>query len=157
VKEDDRSVLPGKGSCTRIVAAPKHIEKFRVGNKIGVIIDLNRLRMIPDTVVGWIFGGTAGVADTSADNSRHLPKLGIRSPESPQCKGGGFDLSIRRSFLARGVGTRTEFRRSLVDRSADVLPQTGGEHQHHNENKQRFYRFTHNLFRNRGTPVRRPF
>jgi len=65
------------------VSTPEHIEEIRVGDHLGIVVYLDRLRVITYTVVGRIYSRAPGVSDPGTNNPRQLPKLGIRSPESP--------------------------------------------------------------------------
>ena len=83
MKENRGSVLTGKGRDQGIVCAPEHIEELRIGDHRGIVVDLNRLGLIPDSPVGRIVGAAPSVSDPGANDSGKLPKLGIGSPESP--------------------------------------------------------------------------
>jgi hypothetical protein len=83
VKKDRGSVLTGKGRGSGVVSGPEHVEQLRVRDDFGIVVDLDRLRIIPDSLVGRILSGASGVSDPGPNDPGQLPKLGIRSPESP--------------------------------------------------------------------------
>jgi hypothetical protein len=65
------------------MSAPEHIEELRVRDDPGIVVDLDRLRVIPDSLVGRILSGAPRISDPGPNDPGQLPKLGIRSPESP--------------------------------------------------------------------------
>ena len=72
------------------MAFPENIQKLPVGYSGRVVVYLESLGMIAKAVVGGIFLCAARVSNARANNSIDSPEPGIRSPESPHAKGGGF-------------------------------------------------------------------
>jgi hypothetical protein len=67
----------------------REIDQLRVGDDRGIEVDLEALGLIAQVTIGRIGVVTAGVAYARAPDSLDEPKLGIRSPESTDAKGGG--------------------------------------------------------------------
>lgn len=98
VDEDERGVLPGPGGPCRVVGFPEKGQQSFVGNDFRVKIDLDRLRMVAQVIVGRIRMGAPGVADTCPVNPFQAPEPGVRTPESAQGKGCGLKEPVTFSF-----------------------------------------------------------
>jgi hypothetical protein len=82
VIEDDGSILAGPGPEGRIVALPEHVQQLPIGYSLRVVIDLDRLGMVSQVMIGRIFLCSSGIPYACADDAWQTPELGIRSPES---------------------------------------------------------------------------
>src|SRR6185295_1919329 len=90
-----RHVLAAVGAAAGIVRVPENVENLRVRNLLGIEIDLDRLSVVADVVIGRILCRAAAVADARANHSRKTPKLGVRSPESPERESRGLRFGRR--------------------------------------------------------------
>ncbi len=92
-----------------IVRGPVDVKYLLVRDLRGIEIDLNGLGVIADTVIRWVLGRSARVANARANDARQNPKLGFGMPESAERESSGFDfrgrlLINRRHFTAIGRG-----------------------------------------------------
>ena len=85
-------VLRGEGRLPGVMAVPKDVQQFLVGDDGWVEIDLDGLGVIAETVIRGIFPGAARVSYPGANYAVDGPELGIRSPKSAQGEGGSFGL-----------------------------------------------------------------
>ena len=91
-EEDGRSILDRERLVRRRMAGEEECEQLAVRDEARVVVELYRLGMVPEVVVGRPRRGAAGVADTRADDTVQTPEPGIRSPESAKGEGGGGHL-----------------------------------------------------------------
>lgn len=105
VVEKDRVPILERPDISRggIVAVPENGQKVAIGDATGVVIDLNRLGVIPDILISGTDRPPAGVADAGPDDPFDGPEPGLDAPESPQTEGGGFD-NRRYSFVDERYG-----------------------------------------------------
>lgn len=82
VVEDDGSILARPGPVGRIVAIPEYVQQLPVGYFLRVVVDLDRLGMVSQVMIGRIFLCSSGIPYACADDARQTPELGVRSPES---------------------------------------------------------------------------
>jgi len=75
-------ILPGYDSTRWVVAFPEYIQQFMVCDLIRVVVDLNRLGVIAQVVIGGTFLRSPGVSYTGTDNPFYTPEPGVRPPES---------------------------------------------------------------------------
>ena len=78
---------------------PEKIQKPAVRDDCRVKVDLDRLRMISNVMVGRIRVGAPRVADARAEYPIEAPEPGVRAPESAKGKGGGFEEPVTFSFV----------------------------------------------------------
>lgn len=89
VSQNDGPILLRPGPGCRIVAAPKDLQKFIVGNDFRIEIHLKGFRMIAERSVSGIGLGAAGVSDAGSDHAFQAPEPGVVPPESPKAESGG--------------------------------------------------------------------
>ena len=77
------------------MALPEIMQQVGVSNAFRIIIDLNRLRVIAEMMIGWMIAFPARVPHPGADNAFNDPEPGVRPPKSPESEGGGFKASWR--------------------------------------------------------------
>ena len=90
VHEDRGLVLLGELRPRRAVAGPVDVQQLVVGNDLRIEVDLDRFAVVAEAPIGRILLLAAGVADARADDTGQTPEPGVRSPESPQREGRGF-------------------------------------------------------------------
>jgi hypothetical protein len=83
-------VLLRLGTAPWIVAAPENMEEFFVGNLLRVIVYLNGLGVITQTVIIRIRLRSPCVPHTRPNHAFDAAEPGIRAPESPHGKRSGF-------------------------------------------------------------------
>jgi len=69
------------------VAGPKDVQKLLVRDLAGVVVDLDRLSVIAQVIIRGILFRPSRITDASSNNTGDEPEPGIRTPESPHCKG----------------------------------------------------------------------
>ena len=79
-------VLQCPGSPAGIVALPEHVQERFIRYQNRVIIDLDRLGMLPQVMIRGIRCGPARITHTSSNDSLETPEPGVRTPESAQGK-----------------------------------------------------------------------
>jgi hypothetical protein len=77
------------------MALPKDMEEVTITKPGWVVVDLYRLCMVAQTVVGGVLFGASRVPYAGTNDAVYDPEPGIRAPESPEGKGRG--LRSRRS------------------------------------------------------------
>lgn len=92
VVEDDALILPAAGAFARIGTLPEFVEQLLERDLFRIVIDLERLGVVAEVVVGGVSLCTAREADAGADDAGQTPKLGVRRPESAEGKGGRLQL-----------------------------------------------------------------
>jgi len=83
------------------VAAPEEVGQFAVGDLFRVEFDLDRLGMIPQSVIGGVLFRPPRVSDTGPRDAFDAPEPGIRSPESAEGEGGGLRAGGRLGYLKK--------------------------------------------------------
>ena len=78
---------------------PEKIQKPAVRDDCRVKVDLDRLRMISNVMVGRIRVGAPRVADARAEYPIEAPEPGVRAPESAKGKGGGLKKPVSFAFV----------------------------------------------------------
>ena len=73
------------------MADPEDFQQVVVSDLPGIEVDLDRLCMITDIAVVRIDRLATCISHACADNALDYPKLGVRSPESPQPEAGRFE------------------------------------------------------------------
>ena len=71
---------------------PEHVQELRVADRLRVKIDLDRLAVVAEGIVGRVLLYATGIADTAAQDPIDAPKLGVGTPESTESKGRGLIL-----------------------------------------------------------------
>ena len=89
VSQNDGPILLRPAPGDRIVALPKDLQKFIVGNDFWIEIHLKGFRMIAERSVARIGLGAAGISDAGSDHAFETPEPGVVSPESPKAESGG--------------------------------------------------------------------
>ena len=74
------------------MALPEYIQQVFVRDLGRVIDNLDRLRVITQTVIGWVLFAPSCVSHTGTNHAFDATELGIRTPESAQCKCRDFGL-----------------------------------------------------------------
>jgi len=74
------------------MAVPEDVQQLLIGNSCGIIIDLNRFRMVAEASICRGRFGAAAVAYARTDYALNAPEPGVRPPESAKPKGGGFSV-----------------------------------------------------------------
>ena len=95
VVEDDTHVLAAAGALAGAGLAPERLQQLLERGLFRIVIDLERLAVVADVLVGRVFLAAARVADTGADDAGQTPKLGVRRPESAQSERGRFQFGWR--------------------------------------------------------------
>lgn len=103
VIEDGASVLPTDTHADKVSLSLSDVKQLFVRNDIWIEVDLNGLGVVPDATVGGAGRFAAAVADSRTNDSVETPKLGVRSPESAERKGGGL-VSCLHTFVDVGRG-----------------------------------------------------
>lgn len=134
VHEDNGGVLTGPVLIGRIMTSPEGPEQIAVRYLRGIVVDLDGLGMVAESMVGGVLFFPACVPHARPDNASQAPEPGVRAPESAHCKGGRSDL-----FWREGVdqGFRRVGRGSKSARAHGMLPPfncevgrgTGNQHQ----------------------------
>jgi hypothetical protein len=88
VRENQRGVLGGVRRSRGVVRQPEGVEKVVIADDLRVEVDLERLGVVAEAVVGGGIERAAGIADPRAPDTFDEPEPGIRSPESTRGKGG---------------------------------------------------------------------
>ena len=83
------------------MAVPENDQEFLVCDLSWIVVNLDRLRMAVQIVIGRVTGATASVSDTGADYSIDTPEPGVRSPESAQGEGSSFSPHRRGGIYRR--------------------------------------------------------
>ena len=84
---DRGPVLTAAHSANRVVRLPDQVDDRLAGNLRRIKLDLERLGVILEIVIGRKFLPAAGVTDSRAVDAFDDPKLGVGSPKSPEGKG----------------------------------------------------------------------
>jgi hypothetical protein len=92
VVENGRAVLSTPRRAGGLMAGPEDVEQLLIGDDVRIEIDLDRLAVVAQAVVGGVFPDAAGIAYARADDTLETPELGVGSPESAQAEGGGLDV-----------------------------------------------------------------
>jgi len=87
VVEDDRPVLSGYGAVDGRVVGPEDVQQFLIADGARVVVDLDRLTVAAEVVVGGVALRPARVADACANDAGETPEPGVRTPESPHGEG----------------------------------------------------------------------
>jgi hypothetical protein len=90
-----------------MMGLPEDVQQLCVRDDGGIVDDLDGLGVIPQVMIRGVWFGAARVSYPGADNAMEGPEPGIRTPESPQGKGGG--LGMGRDGIPRrdqGTGSR---------------------------------------------------
>jgi hypothetical protein len=75
-----------------VLAGREHVVEQRgVGQQARVEVELERLGVIGEVVIGRVRRAAAGVADAGADDGGVTPEPGVGGPESTQAEGRGLD------------------------------------------------------------------
>ena len=77
------------------MAIPVDVQQFLVGDLGRVVVNLDRLGVTPQAVVGGVLFVATGIADAGADDTGYTPEPGVGAPESTQGKGCCLGLSGR--------------------------------------------------------------
>ena len=72
----------------RVVVVPEDLKKFRVGYHPRIIVNLQRLRMITQIMICWVWLLSSRISYPGSDNSWDTPEPGVWPPESAQGKSG---------------------------------------------------------------------
>ncbi len=85
------------------MALPEDCQQLLVGDLLGVVIHLDGFGVVAQVCVRRVLFGSAGIADSGADDSLYQPELGFDTPESAQSERGGF-IVLRRCRIDRRYG-----------------------------------------------------
>ena len=83
---------------------PEDVQKVVVRDLSGIIIDLDRLRVVTQTVIRRGFFLTAGIAHARSDHALQTPEPGVGPPKSAQGEGGRCGLKRRGGIDGRYRG-----------------------------------------------------
>ena len=86
VEPDCRHILTTESWPQRIVIIPEEVDHFFEADHVRIEVDLQRFRVISQTVIGRELLITARVADAGSIYAIDDPKLGVWSPESAKGK-----------------------------------------------------------------------
>ena len=103
-EEDGRHVLTAPRRTGRVLAGEEEIEQLAVGDSIGIKIELHRLSVVTEVMVGGLRFGATGVAHSSPDDRVETPEPGVRSPESSQGESRGLDSRRNQEIDRRAWG-----------------------------------------------------
>ena len=123
--EDERSVLAGPGGPCRIMGFPKNFQEAAVRYDCRVKIDLDRLGMVAQVMVGWIRVGASRVADTRAEYPIEAPEPGVRAPESAKGKGRGLKKPVTFAFVRHAPSPPSAEELSSLQGLPGELPRGG--------------------------------
>jgi hypothetical protein len=79
----------------RVVAVPEEIEQLFIGDYSGVEIELKRLGVVAEFVIGGVLLAAPGIAYTRPYYSWKTPEPGVRAPESAKREGGRLQMRRR--------------------------------------------------------------
>ncbi len=104
MEENGGLILPGPWTRAGTMALPKNRQKLFIRDLAGIIVDLDGLGVIAKIMVSRILFRASRISHPGAHHAFEDPEPGVRTPESPQGKGGGFDLGRRRRVYGRYPG-----------------------------------------------------
>lgn len=104
MKEKNGGVLPSEVSREGIVIVPEYIKQLSIRDHGRVKINLDSLRVIPNTTVSRVLACTSSVADTSPYYTIKAPEPGVRPPESAHGESGGLVCICLFHIYRRNMG-----------------------------------------------------
>ena len=90
MKEYGGHVLARPGTGTRAMALPENRYKLFIRDLGGIIVELDGLSMIAQIMISRIFFSTSRISHPGVHHPFEDPEPGVRTPESPESKRGGF-------------------------------------------------------------------
>ncbi len=82
---------------------PEQVNNLGELDLFRIEIDLQGFRMVPQALVRRKTLATAGISDSGPIDSIDLPKLGVGSPKSAECKSGGAQVLRNRLINGRNL------------------------------------------------------
>ena len=100
------------------MAVPEGVQQLFIGNPRRIVIDLNRLRVIPKIVIGGVLLRSSGISNAGANDTRDAPEPGVGTPESAERKGRRFCFQKPGAINGRNHPVR---HRLCFSRNIDLL------------------------------------